>query len=70
MVRPREVAAMTTTYAPGMPAWVDLASPEPERAARFYQDLFGWTGQVAEEPEAGGTPHSARTGRRWPRSAG
>jgi predicted enzyme related to lactoylglutathione lyase len=43
-----------TTYAPGTPAWVDLGSPDVAAAARFYCDLFGWTSQVAEEPEAGG----------------
>jgi hypothetical protein len=43
-----------TTYAPGMPAWVDLSSPDPASSARFYRELFGWTSREAEEPEAGG----------------
>jgi uncharacterized protein len=43
-----------TTHAPGMPAWVDLATTDVAAATRFYCDLFGWTNQVAEEPEAGG----------------
>jgi predicted enzyme related to lactoylglutathione lyase len=39
-------------YAPGTPSWVDLASPDPDAAARFYGGLFGWdaveTGPVEE----------------------
>ncbi len=29
-------------FAPGTPSWVDLASPDPDAAARFYAGLFGW----------------------------
>ncbi|MBX6721922.1 MAG: VOC family protein [Dactylosporangium sp.] len=42
------------TVTPGMPCWVDLASPDVEAARRFYGELFGWTSQVAPEPEAAG----------------
>lgn len=42
------------TYTPGTPCWVDLASPDPAQAVDFYGGLFGWTAQVAPEPEAGG----------------
>lgn len=42
-----------TKYDPGTPSWVDLGTPDPVDAARFYSGLFGWT--VAEgPPEAGG----------------
>jgi predicted enzyme related to lactoylglutathione lyase len=41
-------------YAPGLPVWVDLSSTDAAAAATFYSGLFGWTAQVAEEPEAGG----------------
>lgn len=41
------------SYEPGSPSWVDLGSPDPAEAARFYSGLFGW--DVAEpEPDAGG----------------
>jgi predicted enzyme related to lactoylglutathione lyase len=29
-------------YAPGMPSWVDLGSPDIDGAADFYRGLFGW----------------------------
>jgi predicted enzyme related to lactoylglutathione lyase len=29
-------------YAPGMPSWVDLGSPDIDGAADFYSGLFGW----------------------------
>jgi len=44
-----------TDYAPGTPSWVELASPDTDAAARFYDELMGWT---ATEPgpveESGG----------------
>jgi predicted enzyme related to lactoylglutathione lyase len=42
-----------TLHAPGKPAWVDLATTDVAAAARFYSELFGWTTQAAEQPEAG-----------------
>ncbi|MFV2102002.1 VOC family protein [Micromonospora sp. LOL_024] len=39
---------------PGTPCWVDLATPGLDAARRFYPELFGWTGRVDAEPEAGG----------------
>jgi predicted enzyme related to lactoylglutathione lyase len=27
---------------PGVPCWVDTSQPDPETAAAFYADLFGW----------------------------
>lgn len=42
-----------TEYEPGTPSWVDLGTPEVDRAANFYSELFGW--RVEEgPPEAGG----------------
>lgn len=29
-------------YQPGIPCWVDTSQPDPEAAAAFYGDLFGW----------------------------
>lgn len=41
------------SYENGVPSWVDLASPDPARAATFYGQLFGW--EVGPgEAEAGG----------------
>lgn len=34
--------ATMTAYAPGRFSWVDLATPDPEAAKRFYGGLFGW----------------------------
>ena len=30
------------TYPHGVPCWVDLLVPDPERATAFYGELFGW----------------------------
>jgi uncharacterized protein len=43
-----------TSYAPGTPCWVDLATPDLDAAESFYGDLFGW-----EIPEL---PNSAEMG--------
>ena len=42
-----------STYAPGTPCWVDLASPHVDASVDFYGKLMGWT---TTEPslEAGG----------------
>jgi predicted enzyme related to lactoylglutathione lyase len=42
-----------TKYEPGTPSWVDLGSPDPDDASRFYSELFGWTIDEGP-PEAGG----------------
>jgi len=42
-----------TSYEPGVPSWVDLGTPDLERAAEFYSGMFGW--DCPEGPaEAGG----------------
>lgn len=33
----------TTSFAPGTPSWVDLATPSTAEAAAFYEPLLGWT---------------------------
>ena len=43
-------AALVNT--PGALTWNDLVTPNPDAAARFYGDLFGWT--TEEIPDAGG----------------
>jgi len=42
-----------TKYDPGTPSWVDLGTPDPVDASRFYSGLFGWSIE-AGPPEAGG----------------
>jgi uncharacterized protein len=43
-----------TSYAPGTPCWVDLGTPDIEKAARFYSDLFGWDVPESENAEQTG----------------
>ncbi len=42
-----------TSYAPGTPSWVDLASKDLPGSRAFYTGLFGWTAGEASE-EGGG----------------
>ena len=42
-----------TSYEPGVPSWVDLGTPDIEKAAAFYAGLFGWNSPEGPE-EAGG----------------
>ncbi|GAA4852925.1 VOC family protein [Saccharopolyspora rosea] len=41
------------SYQPGTPCWVDLSSPDPAAAERFYARLFGWTVVSAGEGSGG-----------------
>ncbi|HLJ68434.1 MAG TPA: VOC family protein [Chloroflexota bacterium] len=50
-------------YAPGVPMWVDVSSPDLARASAFYSNLFGWDAQVAPMPEAGGYTMYSRDGK-------
>lgn len=53
-----------TSYAPGTPCWVDLATPDIEAAAQFYGDLLGW--DVPEQPngaEMGGYRRAKKNGK-------
>lgn len=53
-----------TSYTPGTPCWVDLATPDIEGAARFYGDLLGW--DVPEQPnsaEMGGYRRAQKNGK-------
>src|SRR5947208_2215936 len=33
-----------TKYEHGVPSWVDIGSPDPTAALKFYNALFGWDG--------------------------
>lgn len=39
-----------TSYTPGTPCWVDLATPDVEAAESFYWGLFGW--KIPELPDS------------------
>ncbi|MGI8711864.1 MAG: VOC family protein [Solirubrobacteraceae bacterium] len=43
------------TYPHGVPCWVDTQQPDPEAAAHFYAELFGWTFHDAVPAEAPGS---------------
>ncbi|MFC6084650.1 VOC family protein [Sphaerisporangium aureirubrum] len=34
---------LRTHYPDGAPCWPELTTPDPETAARFYTEIFGWT---------------------------
>lgn len=42
-----------THYAPGVPCWVDLSTPDLEATKAFYGQLFGWEPQEPA-PDTGG----------------
>ena len=42
-----------TSYAPGTPSWVDLASPDLAASTAFYSTLFGW--DAVDQGERPGT---------------
>ena len=43
-----------TSHEPGTPSWVDLSTPDPEAAKRFYGGLFGWEAEEAGPVEETG----------------
>ena len=42
-----------TKYGPGTFSWVDLATPDPDAAIRFYGELFGWQADEVPVGEGG-----------------
>ncbi|MDX6412277.1 MAG: uncharacterized protein QOE91_1793 [Gaiellaceae bacterium] len=53
-----------TSYVPGTPCWVDLGTPDVDRAAAFYSSLFGWEVPPAENVEnTGGYRRATKDGR-------
>jgi uncharacterized protein len=53
-----------TSYAPGTPCWVDLATPDVEAAARFYGNLLGWdVPEQANSAEMGGYRRAMKDGK-------
>jgi predicted enzyme related to lactoylglutathione lyase len=43
-----------SSYAHGVPSWVDVASPDVDASAAFYCGLFGWEHVAGENPEETG----------------
>ena len=41
-------------YIPGVPCWVDTTQPDPDAAAEFYRDLFGWEVEDVMPPDGPG----------------
>lgn len=53
-----------TSYAPGTPCWVDLATPDLEAAERFYGELFGWEiPELPDSAEMGGYRRAKKDGK-------
>jgi predicted enzyme related to lactoylglutathione lyase len=52
-----------TSYTPGTPSWVDLATPDVDAAAEFYAGLFGWsTPERPDSAEMGGYRRASKDG--------
>jgi len=49
-----DVMSERTSYAPGTPCWIDLATPDQDAAAEFYGALFGWSVEEDENAEQTG----------------
>jgi predicted enzyme related to lactoylglutathione lyase len=45
--------AIRTSYAQGVPSWVDLATSDADGARAFYGALFGWDFEVNPDPATG-----------------
>lgn len=43
-----------TGYAPGVPCWVDVSTPDLDASTDFYTELFGWTAVFDESEDYGG----------------
>lgn len=53
-----------TSYAPGTPCWVDLATPDLDAAESFYRELFGWEiPELSNSAEMGGYRRAKLNGR-------
>jgi predicted enzyme related to lactoylglutathione lyase len=48
------------SYEHGTPSWVDHSSADPEGAARFYGELFGWEAEDVMPPGSDGRYYMAR----------
>lgn len=53
-----------TSYSPGEPIWVDLATPDMDRTIAFYGGLFGWTVDADRAGEFGGYANFSKDGKK------
>ncbi len=49
-----------TSYAPGIPCWADLGTPDIDAAVSFYSGLFGWSIEEGENAEQTGGYRQAK----------
>jgi uncharacterized protein len=49
-----------TSYAPGIPCWADLGTPDIDAAVSFYGGLFGWSIEEGENAEQTGGYRQAK----------
>jgi len=52
-----------TSYSPGEPIWVDLATPDFDKSVAFYGALFGWTVDGERSGEFGGYANFSKDGK-------
>src|SRR3954454_5110659 len=52
-----------SSYAPGEPIWVDLATPDVDRTVEFYGSLFGWACDRSRSEEFGGYANFSLNGK-------
>ena len=55
--QPKKHKGVGIAGVPGTLCWADLSTPDPERAAKFYADLFGWKINPGAAADAGGYLH-------------
>ncbi len=47
--QPKNHQGLGIAHADGTLCWADLSTPDPQRASKFYSDLFGWKMVTEEE---------------------
>lgn len=48
--QPDQFTGMTQTGEPGLPSWFELHASDFDTQLKFYQDVFGWTTELAPAP--------------------
>lgn len=51
-----------TSYLPGEPTWIDIATPDVDATVAFYGALFGWTAEPGN-PDFGGYANFLKAGK-------
>ena len=55
------MTGMTNSFTPNTLAWFEVATDDPDTAASFYAELFGWTFTPFADPEATGIDYRMAT---------